>query len=161
MNCLRLIEAALITLMLAGCAGGPQLLSDPSQPASAATDAEPAGASAVATAQNPTMQNAGAPGPAVQTIALQNGDMPGRWILAAPHAPTCGMMFAALPGAPSGTIVPEGGCPERFYTSSQWSLQHNTLTIADNKSRTLATLTLTAGKFAGTSDSDTPVTLSR
>ncbi|MBI1201545.1 MAG: hypothetical protein GC182_03435 [Rhodopseudomonas sp.] len=156
MNCLRLFKAALLTLMLAGCAGGPQLLSDAPKATSDATDAEPAGASAIATAQNANMQTA-----AVQTVALQNGDMPGRWILAAPHAPTCGMMFAALPGAPSGTIVPEGGCPERFYTSSQWTLHQNVLTIADSKSRTLATLTLTGGKFAGNSESNTPVTLSR
>lgn len=156
MNCLRLVKAALMTMMLAGCAGGPQLLSDSPKVAAAATDAEPAGASAAATAQNPTAQSA-----AVQAVALQNGDMPGRWILAAPHAPTCGMMFAALPGAPSGTIVPEGGCPERFYLSQRWSLQQNVLTIADAQNRPLATLFLTGEKFAGKSETDTPVTLSR
>jgi hypothetical protein len=148
MNGLRLAKAVLMSLMLAGCAGGPQLLSDP--PPAAAEKPQ-------AAADAPNMPSI----TPVQNQPFQNGDMPGRWILAEPHAPVCGMMFYALPGMPDGTIVPEGGCPERFYTSRRWSLRQNSLIIADDKNRTLATLVLTSGKFVGTSESQTPVTLSR
>ena len=40
--------------------------------------------------------------------------MAGRWMLSAPNAPVCGMNFGSAPGAREGSIVPEGGCPEKF-----------------------------------------------
>ena len=43
--------------------------------------------------------------------------MAGRWILAAPNAPTCGINFSGAPGVQQGTLLPEGGCPEKFYLS--------------------------------------------
>jgi hypothetical protein len=87
--------------------------------------------------------------------------MPGRWILSVPKAPVCGMMLSGNPGQPDGTIVPEGGCPERFFTSRHWSLQQGTLTINDDDNNLLATLRLTGDRFEGKSNADTPVTLAR
>jgi|SRR5665213_921322 len=87
--------------------------------------------------------------------------MPGRWMLAAPNAPLCGMNFAALPGKNEGAVSPEGGCPERFFTSRRWTRRDGELTIIDDKNDPLATLTFANGQFAGKSTSDTPVTLTR
>ncbi len=87
--------------------------------------------------------------------------MPGRWILSVPKAPVCGMMFSGNPGEPDGAIVPEGGCPERFFLSRRWSLQQGTLMISDDDYNLLATLHLTGGRFEGKSETDTPVTLAR
>ena len=60
-----------------------------------------------------------------------------------------------------GTLVPEGGCPERFFLSRNWALSQNTLTIRDNGGQVLAVLNFADGMFAGTSTGGTPVTLSR
>ena len=122
--------AALIALTLAGCAGGPALLSD--APSAVATTAE--------------------------TSELA---MTGRWILSAPNAPSCGMSFNAKPGIDSGTIVPEGGCPERFFLSRRWTLGKDGLTIADDDNNPLATLSYAADHFDGKSVAETPVTLAR
>lgn len=116
--------AVLVALTLAGCAGGPSLLSD-----------KP---------------------PAEPSVAME-----GRWILAAPNAPVCGMMFSDSPEKSDGTIVPEGGCPERFFLSRRWSRQQGTLTISDDDDEALATLTFAAGRFEGKSGTGTPVTLTR
>ena len=43
-------------------------------------------------------------------------DMTGRWILATPNAPTCGVEFTAR-SAGDGAVRPEGGCPGDFYLS--------------------------------------------
>jgi hypothetical protein len=87
--------------------------------------------------------------------------MPGRWILTAPNAPSCGMNFSGIPGKNEGTITPEGGCPERFFTSQHWALDKDMLTINDDQNNPLATLTFANGQFEGKSTSDTPVTLAR
>lgn len=87
--------------------------------------------------------------------------MAGRWIVAAPNAPPCGMAFTGGPGAPSGKVAPEGGCPDRFFMSRNWAMDGNTLTIADAESDALATLTFAGGKFEGKSVAGTPITLSR
>jgi len=87
--------------------------------------------------------------------------MAGRWILAAPSAPTCGINFNGDPGVQQGTLVPEGGCPERFFLSRSWAINQNTLTIRDDNSQILAVLTFANGVFAGTSTGSTPVTLTR
>ncbi len=88
-------------------------------------------------------------------------DMTGRWKLSAPNAPSCGMNFTVKPGANEGTVVPEGGCPERFFTSRNWTLAQGKLTIGDDKKQALAHLDFSGGQFEGKSNTDTPVTLAR
>jgi hypothetical protein len=88
-------------------------------------------------------------------------DMAGRWILAAPNAPTCGINFNGAPGAQQDTLLPEGGCPEKFYLSRTWALDQGTLTIKDDEGEPLAQLTFANGRFDGTSNAGTPLTLTR
>jgi hypothetical protein len=87
--------------------------------------------------------------------------MAGRWILAAPNAPSCGINFSGAPGAQQGKLTPEGGCPEKFYLSRSWALEQNTLTIVDDAGESLAQLTFANGRFDGQSASGTPLTLQR
>jgi hypothetical protein len=87
--------------------------------------------------------------------------IPGRWMLAAPKAPACGMNFTAKPGANEGRVAPEGGCPERFFTSRRWMLQQGTLTISDDDGSQLAQLNFTGERFEGKSSTGTPLTLER
>jgi len=87
--------------------------------------------------------------------------MAGRWMLAAPNAPVCGMNFADSPGAREGSVSPEGGCPEKFYLSRRWNLDHGALTINDQNNQPLAKLSYAEGRFEGQSTAGTPVTLSR
>jgi len=115
--------AACLALLLAGCAGGQQLLSAGSTPA-------------------PDSMN-------------------GRWVLSEPNAPPCTMTFAGGEGALTGTISPDGGCPERFYLSRRWSIGADGLTIADDAMNALGTLTYSGDRFAGKSAAGMPVTLSR
>ncbi len=98
-----------------------------------------------------------------QTPASQTSTdvMTGRWILAAPNAPTCGINFSGDPGVRQGALVPEGGCPERFYLSRSWALADKTLTIRDDREQVLAQLVFANGLFGGTSTGGTPVTLTR
>jgi len=112
-----------LALMLAGCAGGPGLLSGASTPA-------------------PESMN-------------------GRWVLSAPNAPSCGLNFGGASGALTGTISPEGGCPERFFLSRHWSIGENGLTISDDEMKPLGTLTFSGDRFSGTSVAGTMVTLTR
>ena len=114
---------ACLAVVLAGCAGGQQILSTASTPA-------------------PDSMN-------------------GRWVLAEPNAPSCTMTFAGGEGALTGTISPDGGCPERFYLSRRWSIGQDGLTIGDDGMNALATLTFSGSQFAGKSAGGTPVTLSR
>jgi hypothetical protein len=97
---------------------------------------------------------------AAQAPAASAG-MPGRWILSAPNAPSCGMGFEGEPGAQQGTVQPEGGCPGNLFMSRHWALAQNTLTIADGEERPLATLTLAKDRFQGTSSAGVPITLAR
>ena len=87
--------------------------------------------------------------------------MNGRWVLTAPNAPPCGMNFAGATGALTGTIAPEGGCPERFYLSRRWAIGESGLTITDDDNNMLATMTFSGSAFSGTSAGGTPVKLSR
>ena len=89
------------------------------------------------------------------------GDMNGRWVLTAPGAPSCTMSFAGAAGALTGTISPEGGCPERFFLSRRWTIGENGLTISDDEAKPLGTLTFSGDRFSGTSVAGTPVTLTR
>ena len=85
--------------------------------------------------------------------------MAGRWILAAPNAPSCGMNFAGAPGAREGTISPEGGCPDKFFMSRRWTLEQGALMIVDEDNQPLATLSYADGRFEGQSTAGVPVTL--
>ena len=87
--------------------------------------------------------------------------MAGRWLLAAPNAPACGMSFGGAPGAQGGTITPEGGCPGNFFTSRQWAFAQGGLTINDHNNELLAHLDFADGNFAGKSVTGLPVTLTR
>jgi hypothetical protein len=90
-------------------------------------------------------------------------DMSGRWLLSAPNAPPCGMEFGGAPGQVGGSIVPDGGCPGKFFTSKRWTFTQDTLTltIADRDNAPLAQFTLADGRFTGKSAAGLPVTLSR
>ena len=90
-----------------------------------------------------------------------NTDMTGRWMLSAPNAPPCGMEFGGAPGAHEGTIMPDGGCPENFFMSRRWALDHDALVINDKESNPLARLNTACGRFEGQSTAGTPVSLAR
>jgi hypothetical protein len=87
--------------------------------------------------------------------------MAGRWILSVPNAPTCGINFGGTPGVQEGPLVPEGGCPERFYTGKAWTLNQGTLTIRDDGGEPLAQMTFAGGLFSGRSTAGSPVSLAR
>ena len=88
-------------------------------------------------------------------------NMAGRWMLAAPNAPACGMTFRAAANAREGAIAPEGGCPGNFFTSRHWEFEQNKLVIRDHNSEPLAELTFANGRFEGKAVNGTPITLSR
>jgi len=106
--------------------------------------------------QPPSLGDAQTTAPKIQTV-----DMTGRWKLATPNAPSCGMHFESAPGGNEGTIAPEGGCPGQFFTSRHWTFSAGRLTIINHEQAPLAQLKLSHGQFAGTSAAGTPVTLSR
>ena len=85
--------------------------------------------------------------------------MAGRWILAAPGAPTCGMNFSNAAGAREGKVSPEGGCPGNFYLSRTWALDQDALVINDDENNPLARLRLAGGRFEGQSITGLAVTL--
>lgn len=84
--------------------------------------------------------------------------MAGRWILAAPGAPTCGMNFT---GAGAGKVSPEGGCPGNFYLSRTWALEQDALVINDDENNPLARLSFADGRYEGQSVAGLSVTLTR
>jgi hypothetical protein len=88
-------------------------------------------------------------------------DMDGRWLLSAKNAPHCGLMFRTSPGGESGSVVPEGGCPENFFTSRAWSFESGDLVLQDHNSELLAQLRFVGGRFEGQSRSGTPLILAR
>jgi hypothetical protein len=88
-------------------------------------------------------------------------DMEGRWLLSAKNAPHCGLMFRTSPGGESGSIAPEGGCPENFFTSRAWSFESGDLVLQDHNSELLAQLRFVGGRFEGQSRSGTPLILAR
>ena len=87
--------------------------------------------------------------------------MPGRWMLAAPNAPPCGLNFSSRPGATEGSVAPEGGCPERFFTSRRWTLSQNTLTVSDDEQNALAQFSFAGDRFEGKSGAGVPLTLAK
>lgn len=99
--------------------------------------------------------------PAAETPAAPQVNMAGRWMLAAPNAPPCGMAFRAAADGREGTIAPEGGCPGNFFTSRHWEFDQNKLMIKDHNSEPLAELAFASGRFEGKAVNGTPITLSR
>jgi hypothetical protein len=86
---------------------------------------------------------------------------PGRWMLSAPNAPSCGMSFTGAPGATTGKVTPDGGCPDKFFTSRNWAMDGTAMVITDAESNNLATLSFANGRFEGQSAAGTPISLSR
>ena len=99
-------------------------------------------------------------GPTPPAPQPQN-DMSGRWMLAAPNAPPCGMEFQGVPGQLQGTINPEGGCPGNFFTSRKWTFEHGMLIIRDHKGEPLAQFAVGGDRLDGQATSGTPMSLSR
>ena len=93
--------------------------------------------------------------------ATPDTGMAGRWVLAAPNAPVCGMNFAGAPGARDGTLSPEGGCPEKFFMSRRWTFEQGALAIYDQDNQPLANMRYSNDRFEGQSAAGTPVTLTR
>jgi hypothetical protein len=87
--------------------------------------------------------------------------MAGRWILAAPNAPTCGVNFRGLPGAREGSVAPEGGCPGKFFLSRRWAFDQDALVINDDEGNALARLAPADGQYSGQAVAGFPVTLAR
>ncbi len=71
------------------------------------------------------------------------------------------MNFGNAPAAAQGTIAPEGGCPDNFFTSRKWTFEHGTLIMRNHKGEPLAQLSFSSGHFEGHETSGTAVTLSR
>lgn len=90
-----------------------------------------------------------------------DSSIPGRWILNVPNAPSCGLEFGGTPGARTGKVAPDGGCPGSFYMSRRWAMDGDALTITDGESRPLAQLKSNGAHFEGQSTAGTPVTLTR
>ena len=88
-------------------------------------------------------------------------DMNGRWLLSAKSGPPCGMAFRASADGQSGSILPEGGCPEEFFKSRIYSFESGDLIIQNQDNELLAQLRFAGGRFEGKSTIGTPVILAR
>ncbi len=110
------------------------------------------------TSQQLSFGDSGTTAPPKPTI-----NMEGRWRLALPNAPTCGMHFGGGPGLHAGAIQPEGGCPGQFFTARHWELTPDgqQLTVDDYQMNPLAELQFAGGRYTGKSSSGAPVTLTR
>jgi hypothetical protein len=86
-------------------------------------------------------------------------EMNGRWMLAAPGAPACGMNFSG--SRSEGVIAPEGGCPGNFFTSRRWSFEQGALVIRDHNGDPLGQLKLAGSRYEGTAASGQQITLTR
>jgi hypothetical protein len=87
--------------------------------------------------------------------------MTGRWMLAAPAAPPCGLEFGNGDNAQSGTITPDGGCPGQFHRSRRWAFEDGLLVIKSDDNEALARLEHAGGRFAGRAMDGIAVTLAR
>jgi protease inhibitor Inh len=87
--------------------------------------------------------------------------MAGRWIMAAPNAPTCGMNFIGPAGARSGNVSPEGGCPGNLFLSRRWMFEADVLVIDDDENNPLARLNAAGGRYEGQSTAGLSVSLAR
>ena len=88
-------------------------------------------------------------------------DMNGRWLLSAKNSPPCGLAFRSAGDGQSGSITPEGGCPEDFFKSRIWSFESGDLVIQNQDNELLAQLRFVGGRFEGKSTIGTSVTLAR
>jgi hypothetical protein len=95
------------------------------------------------------------------TLAPVDSSMPGRWTLSVPNAQSCALEFTGTPGARSGKVAPDGGCPGGFYLSRRWAMEGSALTITDDQSRPLAQFKPNGVRFEGQSAAGTPVRLAR
>jgi Protease inhibitor Inh len=77
------------------------------------------------------------------------------------NAPSCGLEFGGVPGARTGKIAPDGGCPGGFYMSRRWAMEGGALTITDGGSQLLAQFKPDGTRFEGQSTTGMPVTLAR
>jgi hypothetical protein len=103
-----------------------------------------------------------APGIRGSQASLPQAEMTGRWTFSSPGRGVCVMNFGVNPGAPEGTIAPEGGCPGNFFTSRRWVFERDALVIRDHTGETLARLAQAGpGRFDGQSTAGEPVTLAR
>ncbi|MGA7678823.1 MAG: AprI/Inh family metalloprotease inhibitor [Pseudolabrys sp.] len=100
-------------------------------------------------------------GSSAPTPTPADSSIPGRWMLNVPNAPSCGLEFGGAPGARTGKVAPDGGCPGSFYMSRRWAMDGDALTITDGESRPLAQLKSNGTHFEGQSTAGTPVTLTR
>jgi Protease inhibitor Inh len=71
------------------------------------------------------------------------------------------MTFGNAPGATTGSVAPEGGCPGNFFTSRKWTFEHEALIIRDHKGAPLAQLSFADGHFAGQDAGGGELSLSR
>lgn len=126
------LSFALLSLALAGCGGGASLMS--------AADEKPQ---------------------AVAAVTAVEAGMEGRWTLAAPNAPSCGLTFTGPPGAREGRVTPDGGCPERFFLARRWRLADGALTVVDGDGGSLGAFRNAGERFEGKSATETAITLSR
>src|ERR1051325_5216680 len=99
-------------------------------------------------------------GSSAPAAAPIDASMTGRWILAAPSSPSCGLEFGGAVGARNGAVAPDGGCPGSFYLSRHWIQDGNGLAITDDENQVLVQLKSAGNKFEGVSVSSIPVTLS-
>jgi hypothetical protein len=100
-------------------------------------------------------------GSSAPAAAPIDASMTGRWILAAPNSPSCGVEFRGAVAARNGAVAPDGGCPGNFYMSRRWAMEGNVLTIADDENQPLAQLRPGGTRFEGQSINGVPVTLER
>lgn len=127
------LSLAILSLALAGCGGGAgSLMSDD--------------------ADKPQ---------AVAAVDVGKEGMEGRWVLAAPNAPTCGLTFTGPSGASEGRVTPDGGCPERFFLARRWRLADGALTVVDGDGVSLGAFRNAGDRFEGKSATETAIALSR
>jgi len=100
-------------------------------------------------------------GSSAPAAAPIDASMTGRWILATPNSPSCGLEFGGAKGARNGAVAPDGGCPGNFYLSRRWAMEGSVLTIANDENQPLAQLRPGDTRFEGQSTNGVPVSLER
>jgi hypothetical protein len=95
-----------------------------------------------------------------QSAPAQPLSLAGRWMLAAPNAPACGIEFRSR-GEQAGDLTPDGGCPGNLYLSRRWTLTGGTLTITSEGDDALAQLQSRGAHFEGKTADGLPLVMSR
>ncbi len=103
----------------------------------------------------------GCAGEQLSTASPTDETVLGRWLLTTSNAPPCGIELDGAPGARTGKVAPDGGCPGNFYMSRRWAMGVGTLTIANDRNEVLAQFKPAGRQFEGQSAAGTPVTLAR